>query len=282
MAEGTPDAGGVSSRRLGGATRRLFTGPRKAVGLLVSAAIPLVLAFYLPGILTSVSASPAIFATIVDPSAPPVTMIVPATRAAGTSPLKGCDTFRPWALSVGGVDAERTVFELVIQGNTDDPVYIAGMQPRLVSWSLATSGIVVQCPLGGSPDRYAIDLNLDSPAPARVTHGGDGAPFGYTVKRGESEVFTVEAHARRAKYDWVLLIDLVVAGRHRSLTIDDHGKPFATSPLPSDRLYEWTYDGNWSELVHGRPTGRILAGRALTVRLRGGRKRARILDPHVG
>jgi hypothetical protein len=55
-----------------------------------------------------------------------------------------------------------------------------------------------------------------------------------TVAPGEIVTFDVVAYGRRARDEWVISLEYVLAGERRNLEIRDlDGKPFQTSPVDS-------------------------------------------------
>lgn len=193
-------------------------------------------------------------ASVIPDTEPPITMIVPSGRTEGSSPGPDCDSFRAWALKIGGVDAGRTRFRLLVQSNTHDPVFVAGLRARISSKQPPASGVVVTCPAQAGLSERRVRIDLDKSSEGQYVRSGREQPFNFVLSRGESEVFNVTAKTRQNAFRWVLQVDAVVAGTHKVITVTERGKPFATSAYDRNGgAYYWNYADAW-DLRGGDPT----------------------------
>jgi hypothetical protein len=252
------DTGGTRKSRLA----RLLTLPRAAAGVAGVAVITGLVGYFLPRILNSATASATtpLYSRVLDDSEPPLLLLIPPARTVGSAPSgPTCEAFLSWARSAGGVDAGTTRFSLVIQGNTDAALYIAGVRAHLVSTAAPDSGALVECPTQGEVKPHKIVIDLESAARGRYVTNASGSPFGVTVGKGESEVFDVTASTQRHTFSWLLEVKAIIAGQTRVLLISDHGRPFQTTPLgPLKSTYQWSAEGEWREIIGHRPTSRTL------------------------
>ena len=149
---------------------------------------------------------------------------------------------------------------VVVQGKSDAAVLLSQLQPKIVSGpSRRKHGIQISCPSQGDAEIRAITVDLDRGRTRYRSKGG--APFGFTVAKGETETLDIVATTRRATYKWVLKLELIVAGKKEELTIDDHGRPFQTTGGPSRAWWSWNWDyqGTWFNDAPG-PKPSIPAG----------------------
>jgi hypothetical protein len=166
-----------------------------------------------------------------------------------TRPGPGCDTFQSWGRSLGAADAEKTAFDLVVQGNTTSAIYVASLHPRVIAIGPERRGFLATCPTAGVVTPRHIRISLDEPGGQYITHGQD-SPFGqgYTLANGDSEVFDLSAFTRHSYVRWVLDISAIVGGRSVVVTVFDHGKPFVTSAYPPHLpRYTWDLAANWTQ-----------------------------------
>jgi hypothetical protein len=231
--------------------------PRAVIAVVFTAAVSTTLAFYLPPLLRSASSGPPVALTVIDNTAPPGAMVLAPSQTAQTWPPSGtCYGFRDWALALGGIDAGNTDFQLVVQGKTREPVYVAGIRAVIVERLRPATGTLVHCPYGGRPPIYSVHIPLDTSGAGEYIRRGKDAPFGFTVQNGESAVFNISASADHSRYIWVLDVDLVVSGRHKILTIRDQNRPFDTTAVARNApFYELTYFDHWLLVRGGRQSG---------------------------
>jgi hypothetical protein len=193
-----------------------------------------------------------------------VALLLPSDTRARDDPGPGCDGFRPWARSHGGIDTGATKLVLIVQGKVDKAVLISGMRVSVISRSSPMHGIPVACASAGAAQNRAIEINLDRRRPHATYRSGSGAPFGFTVAKGETETFNVVATTHHGRYRWVIKLDLVVGGRKQTIRVDDHGRPFETTPSPKEHSWSWNYRNEWALLTAGGDTVRRAAGNPLT------------------
>jgi hypothetical protein len=189
---------------------------------------------------------PPITATVIPNADPPLRMVVPSARTSVGSPGSGCDGFRRWGLRLGGADAGETTFKLIVQSETDDPVYIAGVRAVVSRVRPIRSPVVVVCPSQGEAPEREVLIDLDTSQAGRYVRAGRQEPFNFVLSRGKSEIFRITAATKRHAVHWVLEVDVVVAGKHRTMRLDDNGRAFATSGY-ARRVpeYFWDFEHQW-------------------------------------
>jgi hypothetical protein len=80
-------------------------------------------------------------------------------------------------------------------------------------------------------------------------------PFGFTLKKNETEVFEIWAVTAKCYCRWVIELDLVVNGTHAAKTITNKGQPFQTTAWSCCRSYVWV-GGAWYIEASGEPQPR--------------------------
>jgi hypothetical protein len=219
--------------------------PRAASGLFGAAVITGTVAYFLPRLFSATSsAGPPVKTNVVFGGQTSLAMVLPQASLRG-GPGAGCEAFREWGLRVGGVDAGESVVSVVVQGNTSDAVYVAGMRAHVLSEGTPAEGVLGVCPSAGTVTPRDVVLDLDASRTGKYVTSGRAAPFGFTLARGETEVFHVTATTRRHAVRWLLELDLVVAGAHRTIVVSEDGRPFATSAY-AETLPRYVFEeGTW-------------------------------------
>lgn len=243
---------------------RLLSVPGAVGGLLVAAVISTACAYYLPGLFSQAStpAPPVVF-SVLDNTAPPFTMIMPQARIADGSPGGGCGDFRPWVISQDGEDAGTTSLSLVVQGNTNAPVYIYGIRADVLSRNSPAKGAVVNCPTAGFVTQRPVAINLDNSGDGRYVTKAADSPFGFTVSQSDLEVFSIAATTTQCNCKWDLQVEAVVNGQAKQFTVTDHGQPFQTSAYSRSAVeYVWDFSNAWGVMRGQQQLGTLPAGSA--------------------
>jgi hypothetical protein len=244
---------------------RLWSVQGALASLVVGGVISAACAYYLPGLFSEASASaPPIMLTVLDNTSPPFTMVVPQAHSAGTSPGAACGNFRTWGISTGGEDAGSTSLDLVVQGNTDAPVYIYGIRAEVLARSSPAKGAVVYCPTAGEVTQRPVAIDLDTSGDGRYITKAPNSPFGFTVSKSDLEVFSIAATTTQCNCKWELQVEAVVAGQAEQFVVTDHGQPFETSAYnPAALKYQWNFSNAWDLLLGRRQVGQLAAGKPL-------------------
>jgi hypothetical protein len=244
---------------------RLLSVPGALGTLVVSGVISTALAYYLPGLFSQASApAPPVMLSVLDNTSPPFTMIVPQARTANSSPGVACGNFRTWGISREGEDAGTTSLDLVVQGNTDSPVYIYGIRAEVLARNNPAKGAVVYCPTAGEVTPRPVTINLDASGDGQFITKAPNSPFGFTVSKSDLEVFSIAATTTQCNCKWVLQVEAVVAGKTEQFVVTDHGQPFETSAYnPAATEYEWNYNNGWYVVQGRRQIGQLPAGKLL-------------------
>ncbi|WP_344943129.1 hypothetical protein [Sphaerisporangium flaviroseum] len=171
-------------------------------------------------------------------------MVIPATARTTGAPGPGCDDFHTWAVRNGGVDGDRTVIRVFAQGTSDKAVAITGLTIRVLEKRSPSRGIPVSCPTAGDLHFRAFSVDLDASPPKLSDESNSGAPFAFTLAKGETEAFTLTVRGRKAAYRWRPVVDVVVEGERRTLAL---GPPngFTTTAVLGKRHWEWNFQDAW-------------------------------------
>jgi hypothetical protein len=173
--------------------------------------------------------------------------IIPSSvSTSGTPGSGGCRGFHSWVDKNHGIDAGKTVVQIVAQGTTDKPVLIESMNVNVIETSPPLTGIAVACPTAGNAQLRAIAVNLDAAPPAVDYKSDSNAPFGFTLSKGETESFIVTATATRATYRWKIQFDVVVNGVKDTLEVGAPDGYTTTAPPAPYSAWEWDYQDTWS------------------------------------
>jgi hypothetical protein len=184
-------------------------------------------------------------------------MILPRSVASGHVPRtpakppgNGCVGLHGWARRLGGIDLETTRVRLIVQGDTDKAVIITSISAQILSVKPTPKTVGAACSSEGSAQPRTLSLDLDAANPSAVYRvAGRKSPFGFTLRKGETEVFDLEAHtSKREIIEWNILLKLTIAGEDREIEIQDRGAPFRTSDARPGKIYGWPVD--WTD-----PTG---------------------------
>jgi hypothetical protein len=270
--ESTPEATGANEKKPGKKTpvsKRLLT---YVGGAVFTAVLAWAVQYYLPGLLSGGSSTPATQAQAAkstttapiavdvndDPStidtfaAGSETLLLPTTvrsQHASNPPEGFCSEFRTWALGLGGVDARQTEFRLVVQGNSSLPVVLVGMSAQILRRVPTSQSLPVACATAGNATVRSIQINLDAHPPLADYRSTNGTkPFAFTLNKGDTEIFDVTAVTSEPHTvtEWDLVLDAVIDGKPRTFVIEDRGRPFETAGWPADgtkNTYSW--GGGW-------------------------------------
>ncbi len=98
---------------------------------------------------------------------------------------------------------------------------------------------------GGGVDTSIFDINLDMPHPEPSSPKKHNLPL--KVSKGDPVELEIAAQVDTHDVTWYLELDWSSGGKHGTLRIDDHGKPFRTTGLRKQPLYYFNYDSrDWS------------------------------------
>ena len=99
-----------------------------------------------------------------------------------------------WASGLGGIDARKTEFRLVVQGNSSLPVVLDGMSARILRRVVISRPVPVECGTAGNATVRSNQINLDAHPPLadyRTAYGTK--PFAFTLNKGDTEIFDITA-----------------------------------------------------------------------------------------
>ncbi|MDN3293048.1 hypothetical protein QWM81_03100 [Streptomyces ficellus] len=158
-------------------------------------------------------------------------------------PSTDCGRMVDWVRRNRAADHQATRVRLVIQGATDKGVLIENLRAKIIRRSVKPepAGIGFRC--GGtqgeaSPRQLVIDLDSEGRAADYAEKvPGQLKPFGFTLQKGETEIFDLAA-TTKGTVDWVIQLDLVVGGERQTVEVNNRGKSFMTTAWNSERIYQ--------------------------------------------
>jgi hypothetical protein len=161
-------------------------------------------------------------------------------------PDQYCYAWHSWAREKNAADVETTNFAISIAAISSDVVQVNGAE--LVASDLSDpNGDVAACEQGGETRHSFLNIDLDNRKLNFQDGGRKPVPFIRTIKPADPEVVYVKATATTCYCAWHLVLDLSVAGKDYSYTVDDGGTPFVTAPREG-RYRHFLYDsGKWIE-----------------------------------
>jgi hypothetical protein len=170
-----------------------------------------------------------------------------------TSGPDDCSQFHSWVSQRGAIKANDNYLRVVLQGRHSNAVLISSLRARIVERRPPLAGIPVTCAFlgGGEPQIRFIRLDLDR-RPAVGVHAElddnneikQRKPFGFTLKKGETEIFDIWASTGHCYCKWLIELDLVVNGTRAVKTISYSGQPFQTTAMPIGPIYSWERHSN--------------------------------------
>jgi hypothetical protein len=174
----------------------------------------------------------------------PIQGLIPSEVQTSGSPGPGCGGFHDWVEANGGVDAQATKLQIVVQGKVPEPVLLSSMRVRVLEQSRPLTGIPVECPPAAEVEYRAIAIDLDA-VPPQVAYQSGEKDFGFTLAEGETEAFTVIATTTEGYYEWLIELDVVVEGDERTIEIGTPDDPFTTTAAKPRDWWSWDYEGAW-------------------------------------
>ncbi|MFI7282586.1 hypothetical protein ACIBOV_20235 [Micromonospora chersina] len=220
----------------------------RVIGGTVLAVIGAAAGIYVPKVLDPQDERPIAINVVSNPATVPAwgndvfSFVMPTTARPATHPPLDCPSIVDWAHRNGGVDQETTRVRLVTQGLSDKGVLIQGMHARVLRRSERPdpSGASLTCGGGqGTVTPRQVAMNLDEAVPsAEYATKVDGRLplFGFTLEKGETEVFELTA-TTKGTVEWVIDLDLVVGGESQNVQVTNHGRPFRTTSFVSPHGY---------------------------------------------
>ncbi|MFI2651233.1 hypothetical protein [Micromonospora fulviviridis] len=236
------------------------------VGGTVTAVIAAATGIYVPKMLDPQDERPVAVNLVSNPATVPAwgndvfSVVMPADARPATHPPTDCPSIVDWAHGNGGVDQEVTRVRLVVQGASDKGVLIEGMRARVIRRSAnpAPGGTSLTCGGGQgtvTPRQVTMDLDDAEPSAEYATKVDGRLPlFGFTLEKGETEVFELSA-TTKGTVEWVIKLDLVVGGESQNVEVTNHGRSFRTTGFISTHGYRvMAGTDHWVECVGTPPT----------------------------
>lgn len=159
------------------------------------------------------------------------TVYVKSRRQLDGTPPGDRDGWAQWARSQGAVDANRTHFQVYLQAKVEALVWIQSVNVQIHSRKPVKRGAVLLRGVGGAsvqPRQFRIEL--DSQTVTWLDGGGQpGEPLKLKMPAGDGELFFVWAETHEpVRFEWSIVLNLLVEGRQVRRTIDNDGAPFVT------------------------------------------------------
>lgn len=216
-----------------------------ALTAIVSWVVPRMLEGSQPAVSVVVQDNPASFGS------DSIVAVFPRASDITGNPGKGCSTFHPWARQLGAVDVGETRVRVLAQGRRDVPIVISGLRAHIVKRGPPQSGTEVVCPSAATLESRPMAIDLDAPVPV-ARRAGPSPDFGFTLAKGETEVFDITATTSRSNVTWSITLDLLVDGDPQEVDLlPPDRSPFRTTASLDDRAYFWDYESAWG--VPGEP-----------------------------
>lgn len=167
------------------------------------------------------------------------------TRTLSNEELRGLnasDDFGAWAHEHGGVGiAEGQTIGFTLRGNRKHTVHIQGMKLVKKTCTAPLSGMFLHSPTAGDAGTRELSFNLDGPN--RTVESGYFAKRAVTLKKDEQETFVITTPTMKQSCSFTIEAAILDQDKSTTLTIDDHGRPFAvTAGLPM-KQYQTLYIG---------------------------------------
>lgn len=163
--------------------------------------------------------------------------------------LANLETWDAWARAHGGVDADMTAVQIVLEGATPYPVILMGLTVEVVDRAAAPRRGVHYMVTGGGPVGVRFfEVMLDKSPPVVHSIPADFKPlkpaidFPYKVSQTDPEVLDIRAYTLKCDCTWRANLQWVYHGKHGSTVIDDDGKPFRTVAAPQAVQYFPKFD----------------------------------------
>lgn len=139
-----------------------------------------------------------------------------------------------WKYALGGVDANYTEVQIVVQGRGNSPVILQNLEVRVVERKEPLVGTLIQEAGGDLIDVRYINVDLDPARPTlKLGSGpieGEGAwSFPLSVSGTASEVIHIFASTESCSCSWVAELFYVYRAQAGSVIIDNNGVPFETT-----------------------------------------------------
>jgi hypothetical protein len=180
---------------------------------------------------------------------------LPITRVPRPPGDKGtCGGRYAWARRLGGVMADSVV-GITITNDSSEVAVLSEFRaikkeaqpPRRGSYigcilyppvPVPVTGVWVLLSRRGEPEVY-FRLVPRGVGRAALVPAEPTADLAIQIKPGESESLHVYPEALDCDCTWVGKLDLIVGGRIKTVSIDDHGKPFETTSPMEGQLFAW-------------------------------------------
>ena len=159
-----------------------------------------------------------------------------------TGDLRYIAAWDAWAHNHGGLDADRSVVRVLVEGNSDVPVVLTGVTVDVTRRAAPPKGTYL-VPFGGGPlgvRYFAVNLDSDPPVVRSVKAEFAHQPaidFPYTVSQTDPEPLNIAASTANCDCSWRALLHWVYRGKSHVTVIDDHGRPFRTVSGSRSTMY---------------------------------------------
>lgn len=165
-----------------------------------------------------------------------------------TGDLATLETWDAWARAHGGVDADMTAVQVVLEGGTPYPVILMGLTVEVDRAAPPRHGVHYTVTGGGPVGVRFFEVVLDKRPPVVSSIPAEFKPlkpaidFPYKVSQTDPEVLDIRAYALKCDCTWRAKLQWVYHGKHGSTVIDDDGNPFRTVAAPHAVQYSPLFD----------------------------------------
>lgn len=139
---------------------------------------------------------------------------------------------------IGAINEGSTALRLIFTGESQQGVRILDITPTILKRAAPWHGDLFDFPLQGESPTIQTSINLDDTFPT-VRDNATGQPYfeekTITLGRGEQEVVIMQVRATRGYVAYMLRVDYLVGTQQKSVTLNDHGKPFQLSAVNCPR-----------------------------------------------
>ena len=166
-----------------------------------------------------------------------------------TPPTVDLQDTSAWVNALNGVVTRHQDLSVTVQGTDNRTVVLDALHVRTVSSDEPPSTgnvYVLGDGCGGGVDTSIFDINLDMPHPEPSSPKKHNLPL--KVSKGDPVQLEIAAQVATHDVTWYLELDWSSGGKHGTLRIDDHGKPFRTTGVRGQPLYYFNYDSREWEM----------------------------------
>jgi|SRR4051794_1660944 hypothetical protein len=154
----------------------------------------------------------------------------PTRLPTDTSTIKDCDTLWKVGLTAGGIESRSSTHLILLQGKANNGVVITQMEARITKRQPAIPGALLECVRHVIPPAgilaIHLDFNLNSTDTAAAKYFDKGHVI--SIAKDEPVLLATEVTLPDSAAYWHIEAKILVAGKTRTLVIDNAGKDFSS------------------------------------------------------